>query len=412
MTQVLGESNFMNHPIFIVSTLGRFDVTKDGNSLVRASSGSKKIWELYKFMLSHRDRSFTPESLMDQLWISEEYNDPRSTLRRQMHRLRQALLEDDCKESEKTLLFSSGYYKWNEHAGLQLDAKVFEDLIRQGDALKDSSAELALEAYQAALNLYHGDYLPDCVDQHWVFPIRNHFRRQFVRTVLNVIELLKDFRDGDGILSLCQNAIQIDIYEEAFHLNLMEALLNKGEQKQFLEHYEYITGFYYREMGIKPSAEMRSLYKRMLKSPSETRRSSLADTLEADLVLENAYFCDFEVFKSIYELERRRSQRSGSGFCIGVLTVPETMGYSASQGELQMNHLRTHLMEGLRQGDTFSRWTDRQFVVLLAGVDAEMAQRVLMRVIGENAASDVVIDQVTYISTQTTEDRLPEALRL
>lgn len=391
MTQVLGESNFMNRPVFIVSTLGRFDVTKDGNSLVRASSGSKKIWELYKFMLSHRDRSFTPESLMDQLWISEEYNDPRSTLRRQMHRLRRALLEDECKDAEKTLLFSSGYYKWNEHAGLQLDAKVFEDLIRQGDALKDSSAELALEAYQAALNLYHGDYLPDCVDQHWVFPIRNHLRRQFLRTVLNVIELLKYIRAGEGILPLCQKAIQIDIYEEAFHLNLMEALLDKGEQKQALEHYEYITGFYYREMGLKPSDDMRGLYKRLLKGHHTIRsEESLYDALESDTPLENAFFCEPEVFKSIYELERRRCQRTGVNFSIGVLTVTPQKGYTYSQEELRKKHLKQQLLERLRIGDTFTKWNEHQFVVLLPGVDAALTQKVLNRVLDQDESNPTI----------------------
>lgn len=94
-----------------VYTLGRFDVIKDGCSLIMNSAGSKKIWELFKFMLTYRDRSFTPESLMDQLWVSEEYSDPRSTLRKQMHRLRKALGEDSSDENENTILFNNGYYR-------------------------------------------------------------------------------------------------------------------------------------------------------------------------------------------------------------------------------------------------------------------------------------------------------------
>lgn len=83
------DSNILN-----VYTLGRFEVVRDGISLIMNSAGSKKIWELFKFMLTHKDRSFTPESLMDHLWVSEEYSDPRSTLRKQMHRLRKTLGED------------------------------------------------------------------------------------------------------------------------------------------------------------------------------------------------------------------------------------------------------------------------------------------------------------------------------
>lgn len=391
MTNASAEQSLSNKPVFVINTLGRFDVIKGDRSLVRASSGSKKIWELYKFMLTHRGRSFTPETLMDQLWISEEYNDPRSTLRQQMHRLRQALLEDDCRDEEKTLSFTSGYYRWNENASLQLDTQFFEDLIRQGDALKDTSAELALEAYETALSLYHGDYLPDCVDQHWVFPIRNHLRRQFLRTVLNVIELLKYTRAGDGILPLCQRAIQIDIYEEAFHLNLMEALLNKGDQKQALEHYEYITAFYYREMGLKPSDEMRGLYKRMLKGQHTIQsEESLYDALESDEPLENAFFCEPEVFKSIYELERRRCQRTGVNFSIGVLTVTPQKGYTYSQEELRKKHLKQQLLERLRIGDTFTKWNEYQFVVLLPGVDAALTQNVLNRVLDQDESNPTI----------------------
>lgn len=400
-------------PSIQIRTLGRFDVLQGDSSLVKSSPGSKKIWELYKFMLTHRDRSYTPEALMDQLWVSEEYNDPRSTLRRQMHRLRQALGEEGRHESERTILFSNGFYKWNEALAADADSRQFEQAVRQAEKLHAVSPEEALASFQVALDLYVGDYLPECVDQHWVYPHRNHLRRLYITAVQSATSLLRDRGAFGEILRINEKAIQLDIYEEQFHLSLMDALLNSGDTKRALTHYEHITGFYYREMGIKPSPAMRALYKRMLRTPSDSDHSSLTDTLEADMVLENAYFCDFEVFKSIYELERRRSLRSGTGFTVGVLTAPETKGYSASQSELQINHLKTHLMEGLRQGDTFARWTERQFVVLLAGVDADMAQRVLQRVIGSNdAATEVLIDQITYISTQTTDERLPEALRL
>ena len=138
-------------PTFYIYTLGRFDVIKEDISLVMSSSGSKKIWELYKFMLTYRDRAFTPEALMDQLWVSESYSDPRSTLRRQMHRLRQALLEDRSEDCEKTLLFSNGYYRWNHQIPIALDTERFEDYAEEGDRLKTSAPEAALEAYRSAL---------------------------------------------------------------------------------------------------------------------------------------------------------------------------------------------------------------------------------------------------------------------
>ncbi len=408
MTHVSLKQEPIHDPVFVVNTLGRFDVLKGGHSLVRASSGSKKIWELYKFMLTHRNRSFTPETLMDQLWISEEYNDPRSTLRRQMHRLRQALIEESCKDNEKTLSFTSGYYRWNDGVHIWLDTDTFENLIQKGDALKEPSPEKALDAYQSALSLYHGDYLTDCVDQHWVFPVRNHLRHQFLKTVLNVIDLLKSKEACDEIHTLCQRAIQIDIYEEAFHVNLMEALVNKGDQKQALEHYEYITAFYYREMGVKPSDEMRCLYKKMLKGHHTLQtEESLYEALEPHEPLANAFFCEPDVFKSIYELERRRALRSGINFSIGVLSVTPQKGHTYSQEELRKKHLKQQLLERLRVGDTFTKWNEYQFVVLLPGVDADLTQKVLNRVLDQDESNpSIEVKQIMNLILDVQHHRL------
>lgn len=371
-----------NNPTFIIKTLGKFDVEKNGESLVNSSAGSKKIWELYKFMLTHRDRVFTPESLMDQLWVTESYSDPRSTLRRQMHRLRQALLESSDEDYQKTLIFSNGYYKWNDQLLIELDVDRFESLIKQGDSLIQKDPEKALDNFLSATEIYTGDYLPDCMDQHWVFSIRNHYRRLYLKTVMNAAELLKASRRFEEIITLSRKAIFIDIYEEVFHLNLMEALMHRGEQKEALEHYEYITGFYYHEMGLKPSVSMKTLYKRLLQTHQPIKSNSgLYEALESNINLENAFYCEPDTFKSIYELERRRSQRSGVTFSIGVINASKISNYTQSQEDLRISHLKQHLMEHLRKGDTFTRWNDTQFVVLLPGVDSEMMTKILDRIL-------------------------------
>ena len=387
---------------FIVYTLGRFDVIKDGNSLVMSSSGSKKLWELYKFMLTHRDRSFTPETLMDQLWVSESYSDPRSTLRRQMHRLRQSLLEEDAKENFNTIHFTNGYYKWNELLEYEIDVDLFESLIRQGDVCTVTAPQNALGYYLEALSYYYGDYLPDCFDQHWVFPIRNHYRRLYLKTVLNAIGIMKVNQLHDDIITICQKAIQIDIYEESFHMHFMDALMNTGQQKQALEHYEHITGFYYHEMGLKPSVEMRTLYKKMLQSNKPiVNDSNLCEALEANIVLENAFYCEASVFGSIYELERRRSQRSGALFSIGVIDVTPIKSYSQSQENLRIVHLKQHLMEKLRKGDTFTLWSEFQFIVLLHGIESAIMEKVLRRILDTFPNNEAItISQIKQLEAQ------------
>ncbi|MGI6097718.1 MAG: BTAD domain-containing putative transcriptional regulator [Dethiobacteria bacterium] len=48
--------------------------------------------------------------------------------------------------------------------------------------------------------------------------------------------------------------------EEELHLRYIESLMELGRNKQAQEHYEYISAHMYRELGVKPSVEMRRLY--------------------------------------------------------------------------------------------------------------------------------------------------------
>jgi DNA-binding SARP family transcriptional activator len=358
-------------------------------------------------MLTYRDRSFTPETLTDQLWVTEEYSDSRSTLRRQMSRLRQLLDEDINEESEPSIVYKNGYYRWNETLSIQVDVDLFDSLIKQGDAVRLLSPDKALGLYQEALELYVGDYLPDCAEQHWVFPVRNQYRRIFLKTMLTTIDMLKSQENYDLILQLCQKAILIDTYEESFHVNLLEAMIVKGEYRQAFEHYASITNFYEREMGIKPSEAMRGLYKRLLQSQQTIEsREALDQALEDDTFIENAFYCEMEVFKSIYELERRRSERSGASFSIGVLNMPRIKGDTYSQREARLNALKEHLMQHLRKGDTLTRWSDEQLVALLPGVDAQLMENILQRVLHiENQFVDVTISQIKQLTALPSQYR-------
>ena len=161
----------------------------------------------------------------------------------------------------------------------------------------------------------------------------------------------------------------------------------------------YITGFYYQEMGLKPSAEMKALYKSLLQTHNPIQSEQrLSELLESEKPLENAYYCEPETFRSIYELEIRRSQRSGTSFSVGVIELADSKRFSASQEALRMNHLKQHLMEHLRMGDTFTLWGDMQFLILLQGIDQKLMKKVLMRVIDSYSQKEqVIIGQIEQL---------------
>lgn len=389
-------------PTYKIITLGRFDVVKDEVSLVDLASDAKKIWELYKFMLTHRDQSFTPESLADQLWIQEQYNDPRSTLRRQMFRLRQILSEssDTSADATQTLIYKNGYYNWNPKSGFEIDADLFEALVLNAQNETENEPGKVMQDLRLALSLYKGDYLPDCQEQHWVFPVRNYYRRLYNQAAMTMIAMLDSRQAYDEIIQICQSAMKIDVYELNFHMAYMNALQQKREIKQALNHYQHITKFLYNELGIKPSDEMKAFYKELLKiHPTISGdEKSLEEAFKPIEMEDNAFYCEPDVFKSIYELERRRSQRSGIPFSVAVIEISNTQADSLGQAKQKADTFKSYLLSHLRKGDSITKWNDKQFVLLLPGLSSELMTKVLERIMSNYEDSQhIKIDLISEI---------------
>ncbi|SDY80386.1 BTAD domain-containing putative transcriptional regulator [Tindallia californiensis] len=365
-----------------ITTLGSFDVFKGGQSLISMHPGSKKIWELFKFMLTYRGRSFTPEALVEALWPTEDYADPRGALRRQMHRLRQFFHESGAEHQCGTLIiFKNGYYQWNSDSLTSVDCELFEKAIEKADSFKKSDPSTALQHYREAVSLYHGEYLPDCSEHQWVFSVRNLYRRLFLKAILALGELTSSQKDYQAFLPICEKAIQLDYYEEDFHLLYMNTLMHVGEKKTALQHYEQITGFLYHEMGIKPSSAMKSMYKRIL-STQEVHNSldSLHAELEKSTTSETAFFCEPTVFRSIYELEWRRSERDGYQTVIGLLTIAASV-FNESLDKNMLKDFGSHLIRSLRKGDVVTKWNNTQFLVLLPGLTEDLMNQVISRIL-------------------------------
>jgi len=358
--------------------------------------------------------------------------------------------------------FTGGSYRWNHDLSITTDIDQFEALIKTGESLMAAAnnnqtspqnnahkTQEYLEYFEKAIALYTGDYLPDCTDQHWVFAVRHHYRRLYLKAVSNALQLQQALGNFEAMISTASSAIQVDHYEEHFHLMYMEALLQQGNTKQALEHYEHITRFLYQEMGIAPSASFKQLYKRLLATPTAGHIASahqlahqlghqsahqlahqlahqaghpaashtgdITDTGSPDIIaalddhgpIQNAYFCDPYVFKSIYELERRRSQRSGQQFTVAILTTKQHTNDTIAQDNLRFEAFKIHLEQHLRLGDTFAQWGHHQYVVLLPGVDEALTNRVFERVLSNYPDKQgIAIERINHLPALTANTEL------
>lgn len=376
---------FREQDVLEIYTLGRFLVKRGQKVLSGASVRAVKVWLLFMYLLTNRGKALKPEKILDNICPGQQYKDPYQVVRSLIFRLRRLFTEElDAPGLAANIVYAQGCYRWVENDSYRLDVNQFERCSLAAEALGEADPRAARDKLQQAVALYLGEYLPECPDQEWVLPVRNYYQRLYIKNVIRLAELLRSNGNFPEVIKLCQKALAIDYYEQKLHLFYLEALIEEGKTRQARRHYEEATAAFYREMGLKPSAEMRQLYARIQSAEEGGFNLNLALLHKRLTDRENnrgAFFCDLELFRYFYQLEKKRLERSGQSTCLGLLALTGTNYCSPPREKLQeaMECLSQVLRSGLRKGDVVCRSHEAQFLLLLPAVDAANAFKVLAR---------------------------------
>ncbi|NLV16132.1 MAG: hypothetical protein GXY50_02825 [Syntrophomonadaceae bacterium] len=364
-----------------IITLGNFDLRNGNGSLLEPKHNrSYKIMDLLKLFITYKDKNMIADAIAEKLYPENELLDPRNTLRTQVYRLRKMLAEmgimDDPDDDRYCQLnFQNGYYVFSLNGNCNLDVDLFEKYIQNGNTFKDQEPDQAMDWYRKALTLYKGEYLPDNMYTEWVIPTRNRYHRLYFRALLQQLDLLKKDNLVQEIIETCEEAFQIDPYEEAVQEYYLESLLMLGQIKQAASHYKYITTKLNQELGIKPSPVLREIYQEIKRKAIQKNDMNFLDIirdLQEDEAVESAFDCDMEEFRAIYNLEKRKSLRDPGTSFIGFVSAPaEISQWEPRELKSCMQKVKGILLSSLRRGDVVTQWSERTVVFIVTDTSPE-----------------------------------------
>jgi len=386
-----------------ICTLGRFSVKKDDVLLSAVTGRLSKQWELFMYLLAHKEKLSPVEDIQDALWPEDEFTDPGKNLKNQVHRLRKKIDDAPITNNDSTVVYSNGCYSWNRATSYWLDAEVFEALCTEARSLADKDPAEAASKYREAISLYRGDFLPEFAQPEWVLPVRHYYRQLFLRSVLELLDLCMERKEYSEVAKICEKTFLIEKYDEDLHQRYIEALLEEGKTAQARAQYQYITALLYREFGAKPSSEMQRLY-RLIKAKIGGIDLDFTDIRELLIeyqAADGALFCDADSFELICRLEKRRAKRANKPVSVATITLTGPDFRMPPPLELQeaMKSLEQVLLNNLRHGDVFSHWNESQFVVLLVDVDVKRAEVILQRIkdqFSKAFSKDIVIPRSSF----------------
>jgi DNA-binding SARP family transcriptional activator len=365
-----------------IRMFGVFYVGRGGEALTEKLKRSRQLEGLLKYLIAYRGRYVSPEELVDALWENRNCDNPAKAVQNLVYRLRMLI---DLPGEPSHILFVNGGYGWNMQAGCVIDLEEFDRAMDEATSRMRAGAPDA-DLYFKALEVYTMDFLANSQYDLWTVSIRQAYRLKLTSCVETLIGLLKTGGRHQDIIGVCERAMAIDPYDEKVHVAFLEALVATNRIAHARMHYSYITELLYRDLGISPSAELRTAYARIngnSKLVQHDMDAILGVFGDEERETEGPYFCDEEIFHELYKLERRRLQRNGQSNCLMLLTV-SNVNYGMPPGDVlkaARNSLKEVLMASLRKGDVVCIWNDAQVLVMLSSLTFEDAEMISHRII-------------------------------
>ena len=365
-----------------IFTFGQFMVKSGKMDYFEKATRSHKRWELFKYLLTHKDKLLSAEVIAETLWPDQEYADTKGSMRVQVHRIRQLFLKNFPSRLPLDIFYSQGCYSLKLRE-CWLDADEFGILSRQAHELSRHNPEEKIALCVRAIALYKGDYLTE-ITSGWVLPVRSYYRRLYLKNVLTLAELLKEAGRYSELTETLEKAFIIEPFEEELHISYMEALLEGGKATNALSHYEYITSALYQEKGAKPSSALREMYRSIKRAHEKVfpDYTDLHQMLNEQEDVKGPMPCEIDFFQFLCNLQRRAVMRAGNPAYVTFLTLTtnELMLLPLREVKRLMDQLEQVLLNNLRPGDVFCKMGESQFALLLQGLNLKQAQKVLQRI--------------------------------
>src|SRR5215213_3340467 len=235
--------------------LGSFQATLDGVPIARFRSD--KVRALLAYLALEPERPHTRTSLCGLLWPDQPDEAALHNLSQTLLRLREAL--GDTRGTASFLHISRQSVQWNTTSDYRLDTADFRRL---------ASGSTATDLEQAA-TLYRGELLagfslPDCeAFEEWLLLARERLLQQ----ALVALHTLTEQHLAAGRLThaaaTARRQIELDVWREQAHRQLMRALALAGDRGTALAQYAACCQVLESGLGVEPDEATHALYEQI-----------------------------------------------------------------------------------------------------------------------------------------------------
>ncbi len=240
-----------------IRTLGQFSVSLYDETISSKQWSRDKTVQLFQYLISNRHRhALHKEKIMDDLWEEGDDRDFKVAL----HGINKVLEPNRPPRTEPKYIERQGLSYQLSREKVWIDVAALEQYIIYGNQVLGVDTQLAKQAYQKAIDLYQGMYLPNRIYEDWSSEEREKSQLLILGAYITLAEIVLADNPLESI-RLAQQALSIDpTWEDAYRIQ-MSGYLAKGNRPQAIKTYQKCVAILDEEYGIDPLPETKKLIK-------------------------------------------------------------------------------------------------------------------------------------------------------
>ena len=340
-----------------------------------------KSMKLLQILLHCGDEGIARSKLLESLYGREELADVANNLRVTSHRLKKMLVDAGLPEYDY-IQIKSGIYRWSSPMEVEVDVHVFSNLVDSSKT--EASEDKKIQLLKSACEVYHGEFLPGLSGEDWVLLESVQYKKKYTQALSQICDSLMKQREYETVLDLCEKASELYPFDEWQSVQV-DCLMALNRYKEAIQLYEDTAKLFFEELGISPSEKMMNQFNEMSAKMSHKPQAinEIKGGLKEDEEEDGAFYCNLPSFRDGYRLVRRIIERSGQSVYLMLCTVTDGKGRPMENKEkltAMTDELYDAIKHCLRRGDSFTKYSPTQFLILLVGTNQENCSMIFDRI--------------------------------
>ena len=386
-----GKSIVMGKPKLIlnVKMLGSFSMTSGRKAIVLGRGGAtSKYLQLLQLLWLNSEDGVSKEQIVEAIFDTEKYSNLNNSVNNLIYQLKKQCTNAGLPDCNYVVLRNGKYYP-DPEIEAHIDVNTFYELAALAES--ENNPKKRHELQMEAIDIYNGVLLPDISTRMWVITENLRLLDTFQVVVNEAAEYSKSNNEFDEMYSIYEKASRL-YPDREWQVGMIDALMCKEEYTQAYKLYNQTVRYYSDEMGIPPSTRMLECYERM--SSRIFNNEGNIEDIQGQFYMaqkethndEGAYNCSYPGFIDAYNVLSRNMERTGYSVYLMLCNVLDYKGqpiHNAAKLKNASHILNQAIHNALRSGDTYTKYSDSQFLILLVGTSQEDCDTIFRRLNNE-----------------------------